>query len=48
MIGQYLSNKNESATVVKSEIFFETKQGLNRAPTLDSYLGVSDTWFWAS
>jgi len=27
MIGQYLSNKNESATVAKSEIFNRTKQG---------------------
>ena len=25
MIGQYLSNKNENATVVKSEFFFETR-----------------------
>jgi len=27
MIEQYLSNKNESATITKSEFFFETKQG---------------------
>ena len=31
MIGQYLSNKNKSATVAKSEFFFGTKQGLNKA-----------------
>jgi len=28
MIRQYLSNKNESATVAKIRNFFETKQGL--------------------
>jgi hypothetical protein len=32
MIGQYLSNKNESATVAKSDFFFGTKQGPSMIP----------------
>jgi hypothetical protein len=35
MIGQYLSNKNEIATVAKSEIFLE----LNKAEVKNAYLG---------